>query len=137
MIFPDSEQKPASLPIAAAGCAVLFTRRALRITAVRFSPKTTLGKPYQFSHRDWCRGFGSGQLSGLLLNPSFYHWIYRFTKRAHQKMQVGRKSCWRQLQASFFRLLCLIPTGFPVRSVDMQRTTDNITIRQGDTAIIR
>ncbi|CAF89817.1 unnamed protein product, partial [Tetraodon nigroviridis] len=41
-----------------------------------------------------------------------------------------------QLQASFFRLLCLLPTGFPVRSVDMQRTTDNITIRQGDTAII-
>ncbi|XP_035769339.1 limbic system-associated membrane protein [Neolamprologus brichardi] len=28
-------------------------------------------------------------------------------------------------------------TGFPVRSVDMQRATDNITIRQGDTAIIR
>ncbi|XP_047247276.1 limbic system-associated membrane protein isoform X2 [Girardinichthys multiradiatus] len=27
--------------------------------------------------------------------------------------------------------------GFPVRSVDMQRATDNITIRQGDTAIIR
>ncbi|XP_066555226.1 limbic system-associated membrane protein isoform X2 [Amia ocellicauda] len=27
--------------------------------------------------------------------------------------------------------------GLPVRSVDMQRTTDNITIRQGDTAIIR
>uniref|UniRef100_A0A3B5R825 Limbic system-associated membrane protein n=4 Tax=Poeciliinae TaxID=586240 RepID=A0A3B5R825_XIPMA len=52
-------------------------------------------------------------------------------------MHVGRKSCWRQLQASFFRLLCLIPTGFPVRSVDMQRATDNITIRQGDTAIIR
>ncbi|TNN23524.1 Limbic system-associated membrane protein [Liparis tanakae] len=52
-------------------------------------------------------------------------------------MQVGRKSCWRQLQASLFRLLCLIPTGFPVRSVDMQRATDNITIRQGDTAIIR
>ncbi|XP_022621575.1 limbic system-associated membrane protein-like, partial [Seriola dumerili] len=52
-------------------------------------------------------------------------------------MQAGRKSCWRQLQASFFRLLCLIPTGFPVRSVDMQRATDNITIRQGDTAIIR
>uniref|UniRef100_A0A8C6WPZ7 Limbic system associated membrane protein n=1 Tax=Neogobius melanostomus TaxID=47308 RepID=A0A8C6WPZ7_9GOBI len=50
---------------------------------------------------------------------------------------VGRKSCWKQLQASFFRLLCLLPTGFPVRSVDMQRTTDNITIRQGDTAIIR
>ncbi|XP_037534448.1 limbic system-associated membrane protein [Nematolebias whitei] len=52
-------------------------------------------------------------------------------------MQAGRKSCWRQLQASFFRLLCLLPTGFPVRSVDMQRATDNITIRQGDTAIIR
>uniref|UniRef100_A0A3B3BHN9 Limbic system associated membrane protein n=1 Tax=Oryzias melastigma TaxID=30732 RepID=A0A3B3BHN9_ORYME len=52
-------------------------------------------------------------------------------------MQVGHKSSWRQLQASFFRLLCLIPTGFPVRSVDMQRATDNITIRQGDTAVIR
>uniref|UniRef100_A0A3Q3VVB2 Ig-like domain-containing protein n=1 Tax=Mola mola TaxID=94237 RepID=A0A3Q3VVB2_MOLML len=39
--------------------------------------------------------------------------------------------------ASFYRLLCLIPTGFPVRSVNMQRSTDNITIRQGDTAIIR
>uniref|UniRef100_A0A3Q3WDI9 Ig-like domain-containing protein n=1 Tax=Mola mola TaxID=94237 RepID=A0A3Q3WDI9_MOLML len=52
-------------------------------------------------------------------------------------MQVGRKSCWRQMQASFYRLLCLIPTGFPVRSVNMQRSTDNITIRQGDTAIIR
>uniref|UniRef100_A0A1A7WA28 Limbic system-associated membrane protein n=1 Tax=Iconisemion striatum TaxID=60296 RepID=A0A1A7WA28_9TELE len=52
-------------------------------------------------------------------------------------MPVGRKSCWRQLQASFFRLLCIIPTGFLVRSVDMQRATDNITIRQGDTAIIR
>ncbi|CAL8344992.1 unnamed protein product [Arctogadus glacialis] len=25
---------------------------------------------------------------------------------------------------------------FPVRSVDMQRATDNITIRQGDTAVI-
>ncbi|XP_061781594.1 limbic system-associated membrane protein isoform X2 [Nerophis lumbriciformis] len=52
-------------------------------------------------------------------------------------MLVGRKPCWRQLQASFFRLLCLIPTGFPVRSVDMQRATDNITVRQGDTAVIR
>ncbi|XP_029699584.1 limbic system-associated membrane protein isoform X3 [Takifugu rubripes] len=52
-------------------------------------------------------------------------------------MLLGRRSCWRQLQASFFRLLCLLPTGFPVRSVDMQRTTDNITIRQGDTAVIR
>ncbi|XP_063061047.1 limbic system-associated membrane protein [Engraulis encrasicolus] len=52
-------------------------------------------------------------------------------------MLVGRKSCWRQLQASFFRLLCLIPTGFPVRSVDMQRPTDNVTVRQGDTAVIR
>ncbi|XP_030632957.1 limbic system-associated membrane protein [Chanos chanos] len=52
-------------------------------------------------------------------------------------MVVGRRSFLRQLQASFFRLLCLIPTGFPVRSVDMQRATDNITIRQGDTAVIR
>ncbi|XP_076832881.1 limbic system-associated membrane protein isoform X2 [Brachyhypopomus gauderio] len=52
-------------------------------------------------------------------------------------MSIGRRSGLRQLQASFFRLLCLIPTGFPVRSVDMQRATDNITIRQGDTAVIR
>ncbi|KAG7268835.1 hypothetical protein CRUP_016239 [Coryphaenoides rupestris] len=52
-------------------------------------------------------------------------------------MQAGRTSCWRRLQVSLFRLLCLLPTGFPVRSVDMQRATDNITIRQGDTAIIR
>ncbi|XP_042564658.1 limbic system-associated membrane protein isoform X2 [Clupea harengus] len=27
--------------------------------------------------------------------------------------------------------------GFPVRSVDMQRPTDNVTVRQGDTAVIR
>uniref|UniRef100_A0A673G539 Limbic system-associated membrane protein n=1 Tax=Sinocyclocheilus rhinocerous TaxID=307959 RepID=A0A673G539_9TELE len=49
--------------------------------------------------------------------------------------------CARQqrtsLQACFFRLLCFIPTGFPVISVDSQRSTDNITIRQGDTAVIR
>uniref|UniRef100_A0A3B3QGL0 Limbic system associated membrane protein n=2 Tax=Paramormyrops kingsleyae TaxID=1676925 RepID=A0A3B3QGL0_9TELE len=50
---------------------------------------------------------------------------------------VGRRSYRRQLQATFFRLLYLIPTGLPVRSVDVQRTTDNITIRQGDTAVIR
>ncbi|KAI3353867.1 hypothetical protein L3Q82_005075 [Scortum barcoo] len=36
------------------------------------------------------------------------------------------------------RLLSIIDNPrFPVRSVDMQRATDNITIRQGDTAIIR
>ncbi|CAL8335660.1 unnamed protein product [Boreogadus saida] len=29
-----------------------------------------------------------------------------------------------------------VEIGFPVRSVDMQRATDNITIRQGDTAVI-
>ncbi|XP_072557451.1 limbic system-associated membrane protein isoform X1 [Paramormyrops kingsleyae] len=52
-------------------------------------------------------------------------------------MMVGRRSYRRQLQATFFRLLYLIPTGLPVRSVDVQRTTDNITIRQGDTAVIR
>ncbi|XP_068601287.1 limbic system-associated membrane protein [Brachionichthys hirsutus] len=52
-------------------------------------------------------------------------------------MCVGRKSCWRQLQACLLRLLCLVPTGVPVRSGDMQRSTDNITIRQGDTAVIR
>ncbi|XP_065136311.1 limbic system-associated membrane protein isoform X1 [Paramisgurnus dabryanus] len=48
----------------------------------------------------------------------------------------GRSSC-RQLQACFFRLLCFIPTGLPVISVDSQKSTDNITIRQGDTAVIR
>ncbi|TWW77522.1 Limbic system-associated membrane protein [Takifugu flavidus] len=67
-----------------------------------------------------------------------YFWIYnRDALLFALKMLLGRRSCWRQLQASFFRLLCLLPTGFPVRSVDMQRTTDNITIRQGDTAVIR
>ncbi|KAL4648475.1 limbic system-associated membrane protein isoform X3 [Arapaima gigas] len=50
---------------------------------------------------------------------------------------AARRSCVRQLQAALLRVLCLIPTGLPVRSVDMQRTTDNITIRQGDTAVIR
>ncbi|KAM7399650.1 hypothetical protein PAMP_018900 [Pampus punctatissimus] len=34
-------------------------------------------------------------------------------------------------------MITLHCTGFPVRSVDMQRATDNITVRQGDTAIIR
>ncbi|KAL7825364.1 hypothetical protein AOLI_G00325710 [Acnodon oligacanthus] len=42
-----------------------------------------------------------------------------------------------QLRASFFRLLCLLPAGVSVRSADLQRATDNITIRQGDTAVIR
>ncbi|XP_034779493.1 limbic system-associated membrane protein isoform X1 [Acipenser ruthenus] len=51
---------------------------------------------------------------------------------------VGRGSfCRKQLQAVLLRLLCLLPTGLPVRSVDFQRATDNITIRQGDTAILR
>uniref|UniRef100_A0A8C6PXW1 Limbic system-associated membrane protein n=4 Tax=Nothobranchius TaxID=28779 RepID=A0A8C6PXW1_NOTFU len=52
-------------------------------------------------------------------------------------MGVGRRSCWRQLQAWCFRLLWFIPAAFPVRVVETQRATDNITIRQGDTAIIR
>uniref|UniRef100_A0A9J8A5E3 Ig-like domain-containing protein n=2 Tax=Cyprinus carpio TaxID=7962 RepID=A0A9J8A5E3_CYPCA len=52
-------------------------------------------------------------------------------------MFVWRRTSFRQLQACFFRLLCFIPTGFPVISVDSQRSTDNITIRQGDTAVIR
>ncbi|XP_022524778.1 limbic system-associated membrane protein isoform X2 [Astyanax mexicanus] len=42
-----------------------------------------------------------------------------------------------QLRACFFRLLCLLPAGVSVRSADLQRATDNITIRQGDTAVIR
>ncbi|KAM9468777.1 limbic system-associated membrane protein isoform 1-T1 [Clarias gariepinus] len=46
--------------------------------------------------------------------------------------------CWCRLHATLFRLLCvLLPAGFPARSVDVQRATDNITVRQGDTAIIR
>uniref|UniRef100_A0A1A8GPQ3 Limbic system-associated membrane protein n=1 Tax=Nothobranchius korthausae TaxID=1143690 RepID=A0A1A8GPQ3_9TELE len=52
-------------------------------------------------------------------------------------MGVGRRSCWRQLQAWCFTLLWLIPAAFPVRGVETQRATDNITIRQGDTAVIR
>ncbi|ROL54680.1 Limbic system-associated membrane protein [Anabarilius grahami] len=52
-------------------------------------------------------------------------------------MFVWGRTSFRQLQACFFRLLCFIPTGFPVISVDSQRSTDNITIRQGDTAVIR
>ncbi|XP_068173718.1 limbic system-associated membrane protein isoform X3 [Antennarius striatus] len=46
----------------------------------------------------------------------------------------ARGSCW--LHAALLRLLCLLPAGFPVRS-DLPRSTDNITIRQGDTAVIR
>ncbi|KAL1260393.1 hypothetical protein QQF64_008220 [Cirrhinus molitorella] len=53
------------------------------------------------------------------------------------EMFVWGRTSFRQLQACFFRLLCFIPTGFPVISVDSQRSTDNITIRQGDTAVIR
>ncbi|KAG1927810.1 limbic system-associated membrane protein [Pimephales promelas] len=52
-------------------------------------------------------------------------------------MFVWRPTSLRHLQACVFRLLCFIPTGFPVTSVDSQRSTDNITIRQGDTAVIR
>uniref|UniRef100_A0A8C4RE89 Limbic system-associated membrane protein n=2 Tax=Erpetoichthys calabaricus TaxID=27687 RepID=A0A8C4RE89_ERPCA len=51
---------------------------------------------------------------------------------------VGKGSfCRRQLQAVLLRILCLLPTGLPVRSTDFLRGTDNITIRQGDTAILR
>lgn len=53
------------------------------------------------------------------------------------EMFVWGRVSFRQLQACFFRLLCFIPTGLPVISVDSQRSTDNITIRQGDTAVIR
>ncbi|XP_069058757.1 limbic system-associated membrane protein isoform X3 [Pleurodeles waltl] len=42
-----------------------------------------------------------------------------------------------QLPLLLLRLLCLLPTGLPVRSVDFTRSTDNITVRQGDTAILR
>ncbi|XP_062906930.1 limbic system-associated membrane protein-like isoform X1 [Mobula hypostoma] len=43
----------------------------------------------------------------------------------------------RPLPAILLRFLCLLPTGLPVRSVDFSRGTDNITIRQGNTAILR
>ncbi|XP_048396328.1 limbic system-associated membrane protein-like isoform X1 [Stegostoma tigrinum] len=43
----------------------------------------------------------------------------------------------RPLPVILLRFLCLLPTGLPVRSVDFSRGTDNITIRQGDTAILR
>ncbi|XP_075449764.1 limbic system-associated membrane protein isoform X6 [Ascaphus truei] len=51
---------------------------------------------------------------------------------------VGRSQADRnQLPLLLLRLLCLLPTGLPVRSVDSNRSTDNITVRQGDTAILR
>ncbi|XP_069746311.1 limbic system-associated membrane protein-like isoform X3 [Narcine bancroftii] len=43
----------------------------------------------------------------------------------------------RPLPAILLRFLCLLPTGLPVRSVGFSRGTDNITIRQGNTAILR
>ncbi|XP_075762496.1 limbic system-associated membrane protein isoform X7 [Pelodiscus sinensis] len=43
----------------------------------------------------------------------------------------------KQLPLVLLRLLCLLPTGLPVRSLDFTRGTDNITVRQGDTAILR
>lgn len=52
-------------------------------------------------------------------------------------MSLGGRWCWARLHATLLRLLCVVLTGFPVRSADLQRTTDNITIRQGDTAVIR
>ncbi|KAM4046600.1 limbic system-associated membrane protein isoform 1-T1 [Anomaloglossus baeobatrachus] len=42
-----------------------------------------------------------------------------------------------QLHILLLRLLCLLPTGLPVRSVDFKGSTDNITVRQGDTAVLR
>nr|CAI9709628.1 unnamed protein product [Rangifer tarandus platyrhynchus] len=48
------------------------------------------------------------------------------------RVQPDRK----QLPLVLLRLLCLLPTGLPVRSVDFNRGTDNITVRQGDTAIL-
>ncbi|XP_031751469.1 limbic system-associated membrane protein isoform X8 [Xenopus tropicalis] len=51
---------------------------------------------------------------------------------------VGRSQADRnQLPLLLLRLLCLLPTGLPVRSGDFNRSTDNITVRQGDTAILR
>ncbi|XP_053561817.1 limbic system-associated membrane protein isoform X2 [Bombina bombina] len=51
---------------------------------------------------------------------------------------VGRSLADRNPMHIFIlRLLCLLPTGLPVRSVDLNRSTDNITVRQGDTAYLR
>ncbi|NP_001086181.1 limbic system associated membrane protein L homeolog precursor [Xenopus laevis] len=51
---------------------------------------------------------------------------------------VGRSQSDRnQLPLFLLRLLCLLPTGLPVRSGDFNRSTDNMTVRQGDTAILR
>ncbi|KAM4796475.1 limbic system-associated membrane protein isoform 2-T2 [Rhinophrynus dorsalis] len=51
---------------------------------------------------------------------------------------VGKAHADRnQLPLLLLRLLCLLPTGLPVRSGDFNRSTDNITVRQGDTAILR
>ncbi|KAM4699122.1 limbic system-associated membrane protein isoform 2-T2 [Discoglossus pictus] len=51
---------------------------------------------------------------------------------------VGRSQAERnQLPLLILRLLCLLPTGLPVRSTDLTRNTDNITVRQGDTALLR
>lgn len=138
------------LSIAAAGCAV--TLRGERCTLVdyrariprknaRIGLKSVLGNPSVpdcFGPKAF-RVFREVWTTTL---PSFFFFFivgFIAAERALLcfKMQAGRKACWRQLQASFFRLLCLIPTGFPVRSVDMQRATDNITTRQGDTAIIK
>ncbi|XP_064413252.1 limbic system-associated membrane protein isoform X3 [Latimeria chalumnae] len=44
---------------------------------------------------------------------------------------------YRQLPLVLLRFLCLLPTGLPARSVEFTRGTDNITVRQGDTAILR
>uniref|UniRef100_A0A4W3H8C9 Limbic system associated membrane protein n=1 Tax=Callorhinchus milii TaxID=7868 RepID=A0A4W3H8C9_CALMI len=43
----------------------------------------------------------------------------------------------RPLPVVLLRFLCLLPTGLPVRSVDFTRGTDNITVRQGDKAVLR
>uniref|UniRef100_A0A8C0JYY1 Limbic system associated membrane protein n=2 Tax=Canis lupus dingo TaxID=286419 RepID=A0A8C0JYY1_CANLU len=52
-------------------------------------------------------------------------------------MLGARRPARSQLPLVLLRLLCLLPTGLPVRSVDFNRGTDNITVRQGDTAILR
>ncbi|XP_038610157.1 limbic system-associated membrane protein isoform X2 [Tachyglossus aculeatus] len=52
-------------------------------------------------------------------------------------MGGGVRPAGTRLPRLVLRLLCLLPAGLPVRSVDFSRGTDNITVRQGDTAILR
>lgn len=62
---------------------------------------------------------------------------YRQRNSTRPAMVARAQPDRKQLPLVLLRLLCLLPTGLPVRSVDFTRGTDNITVRQGDTAILR